>query len=242
MEKCQAVFERHEKKYLLTRSQYTAVKALLDQHMCEDEYGLHTVSSIYLDTDSHEIIRESIQKPAYKEKLRLRSYGTPGPADTVFLELKKKVAGVVYKRRIPLTLREAERYLRAGIRPRETGQIFEEIDWFMQRKKPSAAVCISCDRLALYGKDDPEFRVTFDFRMRWRTEDLSLACGSGGQYLIDPGMCLMEIKTTDALPLWLSSFLSEHEVYPTPFSKYGTCYCEHLLGNPAEKGALRHAG
>lgn len=235
---CQAVFERHEKKYLLTRRQYRAVKALLDQHMRVDQYGLHTVSSIYMDTDSYEIIRESLEKPEYKEKLRLRSYGTPGPDDTVFLELKKKVDGVVYKRRIPLTLREAERYLRAGIRPANTGQIFEEIDWFLHRKNPKPAACISCDRLALYGKEDPDFRVTFDFAMRYRTDGLSLANGSSGSYIIDPDLCLMEVKTTHALPLWLTRFLSENEIYPTSFSKYGTCYENHIL----TKGELLNAG
>lgn len=234
MKECQAVFERHEKKYLLTRAQYEKVQNLLQQHMCTDKYGLHTVSSIYLDTESNAIIRESISKPTYKEKIRLRSYGTPGPKDTVFLELKKKVNGIVYKRRIPLALREAERYLRAGIRPSQTGQIFEEIDWFLTRKKPSPAVCISCDRLAFYGKEDLDFRVTFDFRMRWRTDELSLAYGSSGHYLVDPDLCLMEVKTKDALPLWLTRFLSEHSIFPTSFSKYGTCYTKHLLQKGAE--------
>lgn len=238
MKHVQAVFERHEKKYLLTQEQYTAIRKLLDRHMNTDEFGLHTVSSIYLDTETHEIIRTSIQKPPYKEKIRLRSYGTPGPKDTVFLELKKKLDGVVYKRRIALTLQEAERYLRSGIRPAVTGQIFDEIDWVMQRKRPYPAVCISCDRLAMYGVEDPDFRVTFDFRMRWRTKDLSLAQGSGGQPLISPGMVLMEVKTTHALPLWLSRFLSGHEIYPTSFSKYGTCYMNHILG----KGELRNVG
>ena len=238
MSQVQAVFERHEKKYLLTTEQYDEVKTLLDRYMHADQYGLHTISSIYLDTPTYEIIRRSIAKPSYKEKVRLRSYGTPGPHDTVFLELKKKVAGVVYKRRVAMPHDEAERYLETGICPPEASQIFSEIDWFMKRKKPSPAVCISCDRLALYGADDPNFRVTFDFRMRWRTTDLTLAAGSSGDALIDPGMVLMEVKTTDALPLWLTRFLSEHDIYPTSFSKYGTCYTKYLLN--AED--LSHAG
>lgn len=235
---CQAVFERHEKKYLLTRAQYEAVRKLLDQHMREDEFGLHTVSSIYLDTENNEIIRKSIEKPVYKEKVRLRSYGTPRPSDTVYLELKKKVHGVVYKRRIPLTLKEAERYLKAGIQPESAGQIFEEIDWFVKRYRPAPAVCISCDRVALSGIEDPQFRVTFDFRMRFRTDHLSLAEGSGGQFLIDPGMCLMEVKTLHSLPMWFTKFLSEQRIFPTSFSKYGTCYKNHIL----QKGELENAG
>ncbi|MBD5560463.1 MAG: polyphosphate polymerase domain-containing protein [Clostridia bacterium] len=226
----QAVFKRYEKKYLLNRRQYEDLSALLAEHMHEDQFGLHTVSSVYLDTDSYEIIRESLAKPAYKEKLRLRSYGTPGPHDTVYLELKKKVDGIVYKRRTDMSLREAERYLRAGIRPaRGSSQILSEIDWFMGRRPLRPRVVISCDRLALAGDEDPNFRVTFDFNMRWRADHLSLADGSGGAPLISPEYCLMEVKTAGALPLWLSRFLSEEKIFPTSFSKYGTCYRDHLL-------------
>lgn len=234
----QAVFERHEKKYLLTKKQYKAVRVLLDQHMNEDSFGLHTISSVYYDTDSYEIIRESLAKPKYKEKLRLRSYGTPGPADEVYLELKKKVNGTVYKRRMGLSLREAERYMRAGIRPRQAGQILEEIDWVCARHRLHPAAVISVERLALYGVEDPAFRVTFDFNMRGRDSDLSLSQGSGGSLLTGPDMCLMEVKTTSSLPLWLTQFLSDHEIFPVSFSKYGIFYKENIL----QKGALRHAG
>ena len=234
----QAVFERHEKKYLLTKKQYKALRALLDQHMNEDRFGLHTISSVYYDTDTYEIIRESLAKPKYKEKLRLRSYGTPAPADEVYLELKKKVNGIVYKRRMGLTLREAERYMRAGIRPGHGGQILEEIDWVCAKHQLHPAAVISVERLALYGVEDPDFRVTFDFNMRGRDYDLSLAQGAGGTLLTSPDVCLMEVKTTSALPLWLTRFLSEHKIFPVSFSKYGTFYKEHIL----QKGALRHAG
>lgn len=241
IEKYQAVFQRHEKKYLLTKKQYEAVAALLGEHMERDQYGLHTVSSVYLDTDDYSIIRESIARPAYKEKLRLRAYGRPTAADTVYLELKKKVDGIVYKRRTDMTLREAERYLRAGLRPAGAGsQILNEIDWFLSRRPLRPKVVISCDRLALFGRDDPEFRVTFDFNMRWRDEDLSLAAGSSGSPLVDPDYCLMEVKTASALPLWLTRFLSEHEIFPTSFSKYGTYYKRRLLGQ--DKEVMRNAG
>lgn len=234
----QAVFERHEKKYLLTTAQYKAIRLFLDPHMREDTYGLYTISSVYYDTDTYEVIRESLAKPKYKEKLRLRSYGVPGPMDEVYLELKKKVNGIVYKRRLGLTLSEAERYMRAGIRPCRGGQILEEIDWVCGRRRLHPAAVISVERLALYGKQDPDFRVTFDFNMRGRSCNLSLAQGTGGTLLTDRDMCLMEVKTTAALPMWLTAFMSEHSIFPVSFSKYGTFYQEQLL----QKGALRHAG
>lgn len=236
----QAVFKRHEKKYLLTTQQYAAIQELLDKRMQRDRYGVHTVSSVYLDTDNYEIIRESIAKPVYKEKLRLRSYGTPAPGDTVYLELKKKVDGIVYKRRTGMRLREAERFLRSGIRPSGgSEQILQEIEWFLGRRELHPAAVISCDRLALSGREDPNLRLTFDFNMRGRDHALSLAAGSSGEPLISPENCLMEAKTAGALPLWLTRFLSENEIFPVSFSKYGTYYRNHLL---CGKEALRYAG
>lgn len=240
MDQYQAVFERAEKKYLLPPAQYRALRALLDQHMRGDEFGLHTVSSVYMDTENYNVIRESLSKPKYKEKVRLRSYGTPGKDDTVYLELKKKVHGIVYKRRMGLPLREAERYLQAGVRPSRRGQIFDEIDWSLRRTGARPRAVISCDRLALYGTDNPGFRVTFDFRMRFRDHDLSLSKGSGGAFIIDPAKCLMEIKTEHPLPLWLTAFLSEHRIFPTSFSKYGTAYRNYLQGR--KEGELRNVG
>lgn len=238
MTEFQAVFERHEKKYLLTKQQYHTASDFLKQYMEADEHGLHTVCSLYFDTDLFDIIRASNEKPTYKEKLRLRSYGTPGADDTVFLELKKKLEGVVYKRRVPIKLQEAERYLRAGIRPEQGGQIFDEIDWFVRRYRPEARAMLCCDRLALFGKENLAFRVTFDFHIRWRDKDLRLSGGSHGESLIPPHMCLMEVKTGGAIPLWLGRFLSENGIYPTSFSKYGVCYKENLIG----QGGASHVG
>lgn len=126
------VFERHEKKYRLSEEKYLLLTKRLAKHMKGDQYGKHTICSLYCDTDDYLLIRRSIEKPKYKEKLRLRSYGMPTPDSTVFLELKKKLDGVTYKRRIPLTLAEAERYLSDGQLPEKTGQILEEIDWFIK--------------------------------------------------------------------------------------------------------------
>ena len=236
-----AVFKRHEKKYLLDKQQYEALVTFLQEYMKMDTYGLHTVQSVYYDTDTFDIIRTSNAKPTYKEKLRLRSYGTPNSEDTVFLELKKKFKGVVHKRRITLTLREAERYLKSGIRPAHQGQIFEEIDWFVQRHRPTAKAMLCCDRLALYGKDDPAFRVTFDFKIRWRDCNLQLSRGSHGDPLIAPGICLMEVKTDGAIPLWLSRYLSQNNIYPASFSKYGRCYNENLM-KKTETGEMNYVG
>lgn len=238
MAEYQAKFERHEKKYLLTRQQYANVTDFLNGYMKADDYGLHTVSSLYFDTDAFDIIRRSNEKPVYKEKLRLRAYGTPRAEDLVFLELKKKFHGVVYKRRVAMKLQEAERYLRAGIRPAEAGQIFEEIDWFVKRHDPKPRAVLCCERKALYGIDDPDFRVTFDSRIRWRDSDLDLGNGCHGTYLVSPEQYLMEVKTDGAIPVWLGQFLSQNGIFPTSFSKYGICYKENLI----ETGGMDHVG
>lgn len=237
MAAAQAVFERHEKKYMLTKSQCMVFKKRIVPFMEHDQYGLHTICSVYYDTEDYQIIRNAGEKPAYKEKLRLRSYGVPRADDTVFLELKKKFNGVTYKRRMPMCMREAGAYLQAGIRPAQTGQIFEEIDWFRRFHQLEPKVLLCYDRIALFGKEDPQLRITFDTDIRWRSSGLDLSKGDYGKALIGPDKTLMEIKTLGPIPCWLSGMLSAVGAYPISFSKYGTVYRNNLV----KKGVQRYA-
>ena len=104
-------FKRYEKKYLLTAAQYERIRARLDAYIEPDEFFSSTVCSLYYDTGDFELIRRSIDAPVYKEKLRVRAYNVPAPDGTVFVELKKKFKGVVYKRRVMMAADTAMRYL-----------------------------------------------------------------------------------------------------------------------------------
>ncbi|TEB06040.1 VTC domain protein [Pelotomaculum schinkii] len=238
MAQYQDVFKRIEKKYLLSAQQHQALMPQLQGYMTQDRHGLHTICNLYFDTKSYELIRHSIEKPIYKEKLRLRSYGVPKPGDTVFLELKKKFEGVVYKRRIPLALEEARRYLLRHEKPRRSSQILCEIDWFLKRYQPVPKIYIAYDRLALFGNEDASLRITFDQNILFRESLLDLSKGNWGKPLLKPGNVLMEIKIPGAMPLWLSRLLTELEIYPTSFSKYGNIYKYHLLHQVCPKGGI----
>ena len=231
------VFERYETKYMLESDQYLALMDRLFGKMEMDEYGQHTICTLYYDTDDFAIIRHCLDKPTFRQKLRLRSYGVPRQSTTVYLELKKKMAGITYKRRVPIAFSEAEMYMRAGWPPVQQGQIFREIDWYAGQQPLAEKVVICCDRIALFEKEDPNLRITFDSNIRWRDYSLSLAGGDHGALLLPGGRHLMEIKTLDALPCWLAELLSSNNVYPTSFSKYGTIYQRHLC----QKEELRHA-
>ncbi len=98
----QIVFKRYELKYMLTLEQKEKVLEAMLPYMQLDKYGRTTIRNIYFDTASYRLIRRSIEKPAYKEKLRIRSYSQATADSTVFVELKKKYEKVVYKRRLPL--------------------------------------------------------------------------------------------------------------------------------------------
>ena len=222
-------FKRYEKKYLLSARQFERLWEQMKDHLVPDYFFRSTVCSIYYDSDDFSLIRHSMEQPVYKEKLRLRSYNVPGPDDTVFVELKKKFRGVVYKRRVQMSASEAEAYLAGRSRPEEDGQILREIDFFLETHPVSPKAFIACDREAWDDRENPELRITFDRNLRWRDSDLSLCAGSGGNPLLDEGMVLMEIKIPEAAPLWLAHLLSELEVFPTSFSKYGTCYRTALL-------------
>ncbi len=117
----QTVFKRYELKYLLTAQQKQAVLDAMKGHMELDQYGRTSIRNIYFDTENYRLIRRSIEKPAYKEKLRLRSYRQASADSTVFVELKKKYNSIVYKRRLSLPEKEATQWV-TGKAPLSTEQ------------------------------------------------------------------------------------------------------------------------
>lgn len=236
-------FKRYEDKFLLDRRQYEALLNRLGRFMDLDSHchgGTYKICNIYFDTVNNDIIRHSISKPYYKEKLRLRSYGTPENDNSkVFLELKKKIGGVVNKRRVITTYGEAKKYLETGEKPADADelslQVFREIDWFLQNNPVRPAAYISYDRVAMFAKDNPEFRLTFDSNVETRRSDLFLGAGSYGQQLLEPDTFIMEIKIEDALPMNVARILSEEGAYSRSFSKFGTEFRHYLLSKKTEK-------
>ena len=230
MAKDNFIFKRVEKKYLLTEREREALLQKIAPMLVPDKYGHSTISSLYLDTPDFRIIRASIEAKewgyAYKEKLRLRTYGTPSADSKTFLEIKKKYKGVVYKRRIALTLAEAMDYINGGASPPDS-QIMREIDYSMHfYSHPKPAAVVSYERDAFFVRNLPALRITFDSAVRYRNTDLDLTHGSYGKTLLDDSFSLMEIKTDGAMPLWLSHALDELKIYPTSFSKYGRAYID----------------
>lgn len=224
MNETKLTFKRYEKKYLLSPDEYARIRARLDAFIEPDEFFSSTVCSVYYDTEDFEFIRRSIDAPVYKEKLRLRSYNVPCADDAVFIELKRKFKGLVYKRRAVLPADEARRCL-SGECPLPGGsQIMRELDWFVANNDVRPRVFIACDREAYRARDDAELRITFDKSIRWRQTELDLTAGAHGEELLPPGYVLMEIKLPDAAPMWLAHMLSEDALFPRGFSKYGECY------------------
>lgn len=222
------IFKRKEKKYVLSSSQFEQLITLIKPYITEDEYPSQTVHSIYLDTPSFLLIRNSIDAKKYKEKIRLRGYGTVENNSKVFLELKKKLNGIVYKRRLSLPLNVAEEYIQNGIVP-DSSQIMQEIEAFMRfynRPKPKIAIC--CERLSFIAKDDKNLRITFDTNIRYRFDNLSLTHSPTGTPLLSDGECVMEIKVLGAMPLWLTKCLDECKIYPQSFSKYGKAHLKQI--------------
>ncbi len=221
----QTVFKRYELKYMLTLEQKQRVLEALAPHMKLDQYGRTTIRNLYFDTDTYLLIRRSIEKTAYKEKLRIRSYDRAEADDMVFVELKKKYKRVVYKRRISLPSKEAAGWLSGEKRIEKRTQISDEIDYFIKlygTLRP--VVFLSYEREAYYSEDGTDFRVTFDDTILCRQEDLSLEADAYGTPILPDGKVLMEIKCGGGIPLWMTELLSREKLYKTSFSKYGTAY------------------
>ena len=236
----QTVFQRYELKYMLTEQQKQLVLAAMAPYMVSDRYGRTTVRNLYFDTDNYRLIRRSIEKPAYKEKLRIRSYSRADKDSTVFVELKRKSRQVVYKRRVSLPEGEAMDWLAHSDRSPREDQISREIDYFLryyETLKPK--VFLSYERQAWYARDDSGFRMTFDDNILCRQEELSLQAEVWGQPILPEGMVLMEIKCAGGIPMWLTELLSREKIYKTSFSKYGTVYQNIIY--PKLKETVKHA-
>ena len=221
----QTVFKRYEMKYMLTKEQKEKLLQAMAPYMKLDKYGRTTIRNLYYDTDSYLLIRRSIEKPVYKEKLRIRSYNKATEDSTVFVELKKKYKHVVYKRRMAMTNNDATKWLSGESKLENSTQISDEIEYFLNfYKELHPTVFLSYEREAYYSEDGTDFRVTFDDTILCRQSDLSLTADVYGTPIIPDGKVLMEIKCSGGIPLWMTEVLSREKIYKTSFSKYGTAY------------------
>ncbi|MFI3226555.1 MAG: polyphosphate polymerase domain-containing protein [Clostridia bacterium] len=226
----QMVFKRHELKYLMNSQQYIALQKIMQEHMSIDEFGKHCINNVYYDTTDYLLIRRSIEKPCYKEKLRIRSYGEN--SENVFVEVKKKYDGIVYKRRISMPRKQAYDFLSNNAVLEEKSQISKEIEYFVnhyQTLKPMIA--INYKREAYYGLQDSDFRMTFDTDICMKElKEQNSKC------IVSNDTVLLEIKTGMGIPMWLLDFFAQNQIYKTSFSKYGKAYEQFIL--PKLKGEL----
>lgn len=223
------VFNRFEHKYKLDGDTFSKVLKVMDEHMEIDAYNIghkpYTIANIYFDTPDDYLIRTSLSKPEYKEKLRLRAYGVPNIDSKVYLEIKKKFKGIVNKRRTTLVLDEAYGFVASGRVPPlgeyMNVQVLRELEYFLKIYNVSPKVYLAYDRIAYFEKDNRDLRISFDMNIRSRRYDLALEAGDYGEKLLPDDIFLMEIKTSLAKPLWLTHMLSEFDIKRESFSKYG---------------------
>lgn len=240
------VFNRYETKYILTARQYERILERLDPYMEADAFvkanGMYTISNIYYDTVDNHLIRNSLGKPVYKEKLRLRGYGVPQIGDKVYLEIKKKYKGLVNKRRTNIVLKDAYRYMDSGIKPQlrdfMNGQVLKEIDYMVHQYELMPKLYLAYDRNAMFARDGHDIRITFDTNIRTRREDLRLELGDYGSPLVNKDYWLMEVKAEHTVPIWLSRILTQEGIVPASFSKYGTEYTL-MIKEQEEREGLR---
>ena len=223
------VMQRYEMKYLLTRAQTDDLRRRLEGHMKPDGYGLTSIASLYYDTPDARLIRASLEKPAFKEKLRLRSYGLATEISPVFLELKRKANGVVYKRRVESSIPQVRDFFAGKDSLGGSGQIRKELAYFRDFYGTLSPACLIIYDRTAYFEPGGDLRLTIDERPRYRTEDLTLTRSMDGIPLLESGWTILEVKVQEAMPLWLTVALSECGIFRNSFSKYGEAYRKELL-------------
>lgn len=216
------IINRVEKKYLLEQKTYKKLITKLSNFVEPDQFYESTICNVYFDNENNDLIINSINKPLYKSKIRLRSYNVPKLDDYVYLEIKNKYKKLSNKRRIKLTLNEYCDYL--NNHKYKNNQIMKEIDYLINYYKLKPTIFIAYDRKSYKSKEDKYFRITFDFNLRSRRDNINLENGSDGEKYFDDDKVIMEIKSLSSIPLWFTKILSQLNIYPTSFSKYGSIY------------------
>ena len=219
-------FRRVEKKYIIDKKQYELIKESIKEQMELDPHGRSTICNLYLDTDDYALIKNSLQRPIYKDKVRIRSYNLADKKSEVYVEVKKKYDGVVSKRRIKANLEDVEAYLNGAEIPQADTQVAKELDYYFKYYKLKPTAYITYHREAYYAKNDYGFRITFDTNIQARDYDLSLDKGIYGTRIFDEDKVLMEVKTLGGIPMWFVKMMSEYEIRPGHFSKYGATYLQ----------------
>ena len=223
------VMKRYELKYIITADQETFLKKRLEGYMRPDEFGLTTIASLYYDTPDYRLINYSIENPLFKEKIRLRSYGLATDDSPVFLELKRKAYGIVYKRRVQSTIPLVKKFFDGEGDICAGGQINHEITYFRDLYGNLAPACLILYDRTAFAEPDGDLRLTIDENPRYRTDELTLTKSMNGVSLLGEGMTILEIKVQEAMPLWLVSILSDGGIKKNSFSKYGTAYKQQML-------------
>ncbi len=231
------VMKRFERKYLLSGEQTDYLVKRLEGHMRLDQYGRTSIASLYYDSPSYQLIRASIEKPPFKEKIRLRSYGLATRESPVYLELKRKAYGIVYKRRVQSTIPLVEKFFAGSGDICAGGQINREITYFRDYYGTLVPACLIIYDREAYFEPGGDLRLTIDYCPRYRVEQLDLTRSMEGLPLRPPGHTILEIKVQEAMPLWLTAILDEGKIYKNTFSKYGEAFRLQLLNAQAARRA-----
>lgn len=242
------VFKRYEKKYILTLDTYEKLLPVLLEHMRYDKYNLggepYIISNLYYDTDTSYCLRRSTEKPKYKEKLRLRSYGVTPLDGKVFLEIKKKYNGLGNKRRTKMYLQDAYDFIETGVPPEcqsfMNAQVLKELTQYLKMYPVKPVAYVKYDRYAFFETGNMDLRLSFDTNIRTRREDLNLHTTTDGELLLPEDMGIMEIKTSRAMPLWLVDALTQNKCFSRSFSKIGTEYFKNIENSLEESRKCQH--
>lgn len=228
MEQIIDTFERVEDKYELSQSEYLSFLEAIQAHVHPDIYHKYTVHSVYFDNDHYQLAVNSLQKPEYKCKVRLRTYQDPDADTMCFLELKKKYNDIVYKTRFYMEVASAYQYLYQNKMPKNPNNIMRELDYVFHFYKLKDFCYVQYDRECYAANEDMDVRITFDTNIRYRLDDISLSRNGSETNLTEENVYMLEIKCKDRYPMWLVQILSKMKLYKKSFSKCGSIYMNNF--------------
>jgi len=217
------IIDRMEQKYFISFEKFNKLMNLIKDKLVKDKYFDERIYNVYFDNDDYDLIIKSLDKPVYKEKIRLRSYSRANSNTNVFLEMKKKFDGHGNKRRVDINYLEAKNYIDNNVLPETNKQIMMELDYVFKKNDLKPKISLTYDRLSYAFKEDETYRITFDTNIRYSNKKLDLVDLDDEECLFDDGY-IMEVKTLKGYPVWFINALSNLKIYPVSYSKVGEAY------------------
>ena len=216
---------RYEWKYFVPPRILPSIRSMIRPFMRPDSFARrwpeyrYPLVSLYLDGESLELYRTTVEGHRNRFKLRVRAYDDD-PASPVFLEIKKRSNVVVRKSRACVSREDALKLLRGRLPHLEQSEA-QEFAVRLREIKAQPVVRVRYQREAYESQQADPVRLTIDTDIEHavtRSVDIGL---EEGEWRSTPTEgAIVELKFSDRCPEWATRLIDQLEISRESIPKY----------------------